>query len=414
MTDLNLSKNFGWSTLASPITDVATSLDVASDGGGNFDTIASGEHIYLAIIDLNETSLFDNFEIVKATLRTNDQFNPIVRSQEGTTAKAFPITSGNPVANVRVIAATTIEQIKQLIGAAMTLYERVDTPPVQSAGNAVLYPLSSHERLTKLAGSAGSTSLFVLDDNTIVSRPNDGFEVLADQNHDWSAVATPEIPRIVAITPTAERTITLPKLRMPLGWTITIINLAAAQNIIIKSQDTTTIMTFLNGHVTLMANRNFPTAPAHWAIIDGGGGARPAFHTHRNGTDQLNITGTDQIEFNLKAAGNAFDTNGNYDTNTFRFLPTVPGIYFLYTQIKWFGVTAGDTLFLQIHKDGAAIAEHSVQTAYVSFPQAVSINIESDGTNYFEVFAADGNRDTADVDGDADVSYFNGSLQSYL
>ena len=70
-------------TLASGITDLATSMTVATGDGALFPSISGAEYFYCTIVAANGT-----LEIVKCTARTGDVFT-IERAQEGTTAVAF-------------------------------------------------------------------------------------------------------------------------------------------------------------------------------------------------------------------------------------------------------------------------------------------------------------------------------------
>lgn len=79
-----LAKNFAYSTLASPITDVATSLTVAAGHGDRFPAITAPDYTKVVIEDGS-----GNREIIHLTARTlgSDVFTTIVRAQEGTSAR---------------------------------------------------------------------------------------------------------------------------------------------------------------------------------------------------------------------------------------------------------------------------------------------------------------------------------------
>lgn len=84
------------STLASPITNVDTSLSVATGNGSLFPSLGSGDFFYCTL-ENGATR-----EIVKVTGRTGDVFT-IVRAQEGTTALNW--SSGATVSH-RITAAS--------------------------------------------------------------------------------------------------------------------------------------------------------------------------------------------------------------------------------------------------------------------------------------------------------------------
>lgn len=83
-----LVTNNAFSTLASNITSVATTLTVAAGTGSRFPTIAvgSGDFFLLSIIDVS-----NQIEIVKVVGTATDVFT-ITRGQDGTTARAYVAT----------------------------------------------------------------------------------------------------------------------------------------------------------------------------------------------------------------------------------------------------------------------------------------------------------------------------------
>jgi hypothetical protein len=89
MAGLNLFTNNAATTLASSITNVATSLTVAAGTGALFPTLAGSQYFYCTIANNAGTN-----EIVKVTARSTDTFT-IVRAQDGTSAVAW--SSGDKV-----------------------------------------------------------------------------------------------------------------------------------------------------------------------------------------------------------------------------------------------------------------------------------------------------------------------------
>jgi len=78
-----LFKNNAATTLASGITNVATSITVATGAGSLFPAITAPDFFYATLIDSS-----NNIEIVKVTARTTDTMT-VTRAQEGTTARAY-------------------------------------------------------------------------------------------------------------------------------------------------------------------------------------------------------------------------------------------------------------------------------------------------------------------------------------
>jgi hypothetical protein len=82
MTDA-LFKNNGFSTLASGITNVATTITLAAGEGTRFPFPTGSEYFYATLIDTS-----NNIEIVQCTTRATDTLT-VVRAQEGTTGRAY-------------------------------------------------------------------------------------------------------------------------------------------------------------------------------------------------------------------------------------------------------------------------------------------------------------------------------------
>jgi len=97
-----LVKNNAYSTLASTITDSATSISLAAGTGSRFPVISGGDYFYATLIDTS-----NNLEVVKVTARSTDTLT-IVRAQDGTTARAY--SSGSRI-ELRITAAL-IEDIR--------------------------------------------------------------------------------------------------------------------------------------------------------------------------------------------------------------------------------------------------------------------------------------------------------------
>lgn len=74
-------------TLASGITNVATSMTVNTGDGAKFPTITGSDFFYVTLFKISGINEY-NWEVVKVTARAGDVFT-IVRAQDGTTASAF-------------------------------------------------------------------------------------------------------------------------------------------------------------------------------------------------------------------------------------------------------------------------------------------------------------------------------------
>lgn len=96
--------NNAYSTLASGITDVATSISVQAGHGARFPAITGTDYFYCTLIDSS-----NNLEIVKVTARSTDTLT-VTRGAESTTARAY--LSGDRI-ELRVTAAALAEATAQ-------------------------------------------------------------------------------------------------------------------------------------------------------------------------------------------------------------------------------------------------------------------------------------------------------------
>lgn len=98
-----LLTNNATSSLASSITNVATSMTVAAGQGAKFPNPGIREYFYVTLSDIAGV----NIEIVKVTTRATDVFT-IVRGQDGTTGIAF---NASDTVELRPIAALFREKL---------------------------------------------------------------------------------------------------------------------------------------------------------------------------------------------------------------------------------------------------------------------------------------------------------------
>ena len=84
MAGLNLFTNNAATTLASALTNVATSLTVVTGQGAEFPNPAGSQYFYCTL-----ANNLGAVEIIKVTARSGDTFTTIVRAQDGTTAASW-------------------------------------------------------------------------------------------------------------------------------------------------------------------------------------------------------------------------------------------------------------------------------------------------------------------------------------
>lgn len=138
-------------TLASSITDVATTMSVAAGTGAEFPSLGAGDYFYCTIVAPNGT-----MEIVKVTDRDDDDFT-IERAQDGSTAAAF--SAGATVEN-RMNKATFADILTASNAAAA-----LPTPVADeflgpySSGSSEWASLSKAEMQAAIGGTVGANVL---------------------------------------------------------------------------------------------------------------------------------------------------------------------------------------------------------------------------------------------------------------
>lgn len=150
-------------SLATSITNSATSLSLTAGQGAYFPTLLAGDYFYATLVDSS-----NNLEIVKVTARSTDVLT-IVRAQDGTLARAF--TAGDKV-ELRPVAAALNEFVQltsdQTIGGIKTFSNSVIIDSVSltvgaasvGAGGNIRHKNDSGvvQWVAGILGSAGATS----------------------------------------------------------------------------------------------------------------------------------------------------------------------------------------------------------------------------------------------------------------
>jgi hypothetical protein len=147
-----LFTNNATSTLAADITDVATSLTVATGHGARFPAI-TGSDFFLVTLEKPDGTR----EIVAVTARSGDVLSGISRAQEGTTAVAF--TTGDTV-ELRVTAETMADALvapPQIYAGAMREIATVTTTGSQATVTFSGIP-STYRDLMVVVNGRGTTA----------------------------------------------------------------------------------------------------------------------------------------------------------------------------------------------------------------------------------------------------------------
>ena len=196
--------SFAFGELAAAITNAQTSFAVVAGEGARFDSISAGQYYYIVVIDQSETQ-YARFEVMKVTALATDTFT-VTRAQQGTTAKAFPITGTNSPANVKVMTAHTVRQMRELT----------------QGGGAVI--------------QAGAPTL------------------------------TSDHPELIILTPVAPITVALPTTTVWAGRRFKFVNLGVGANTItINASGGGNVAVLPAGYnMEVVANKDTPTAAADW------------------------------------------------------------------------------------------------------------------------------------------------------
>ena len=126
-----------------------------------------------------------------------------------------------------------------------------------------------------------------------------------------------------------------------------------------------------------------------WAAA-GGGDNTPAFEAYMNATQTISDNTETAVEFDTEN----FDTDGAFDTSTYRFTPQTAGKYFVYTMVNTDG-DANDNFqqgWCFIRKNGSKLLESRFdyrggdgRCASTSVSQVVDLD---GSTDYVDVYAA--------------------------
>ncbi len=191
--------------------------------------------------------------------------------------------------------------------------------------------------------------------------------------------------KILTMTPSVTRIVTLPTTNVPLGYRVTIWNLASDKLITINSSDATAKMSFQDGFVTLMAKQATPTGVAHWKIVESIGGAKPHFAANLNANQAIGSTSPTKIQCDTEEV----DNNANYDSSVnYRFTPTVPGVYDLQIAVLTTGVGSGGDAFVHLYKNGASV-KSILLSGRASSSQGSTFplkDLANGSTDYYEAF----------------------------
>lgn len=145
--------NNAFGTLASSITNSATSITLTTGQGARFPTLGAGDYFYATLIDTT-----NNLEVVKCTARSTDVLT-VTRAQENTTARAY--SAGDRI-EIRITAATFEEATAVADGEVTTakLADAAVTSAKLASGAAVANIATGGITTAKLADDAVTRDKF--------------------------------------------------------------------------------------------------------------------------------------------------------------------------------------------------------------------------------------------------------------
>lgn len=173
MSGIQVFTNDASSTLASGISDTATSLTLVAGGGSEFPSLSGGNWFIATLISQSNPSIY---EIIKCTAISGDTFTTIVRAREGTTALAW--NSGD-YCNLQVTAgalnafsAETMAVLSVTGGANVTVNNTNPQNPVVSAPGVALLSGASFTGNVSISGTLTTTGVANFNTSTLGSKEN--------------------------------------------------------------------------------------------------------------------------------------------------------------------------------------------------------------------------------------------------
>ena len=151
-----------------------------------------------------------------------------------------------------------------------------------------------------------------------------------------------------------------------------------------------------NGTVTLGSSGDTFTVPSGVTITNNGtqtgfGGTNtPAFLAYLGSSQSI---GTSQTKVNMNTE--VYDTNGKYDTSTYRFTPTVAGKYFVFVQYRIESPGTNDSQVIKLFENGGEVVKGEVNSA-TNRDHTVQLSTVRvlDDNDYLEVYSYNSNTKT--------------------
>ncbi len=136
---------------------------------------------------------------------------------------------------------------------------------------------------------------------------------------------------------------------------------------------------------------------------------QPCFAANLNGVDQTAIVTATITQ--LQFSNIVFDPHGDYDDTTYRFTPTVAGVYRFTVSVEVKAMADTKIVTATLYKNGVAIAAQKIQASSTTSAQAaVNFMAQANGTtDYFTAYVTQDSGGNKDVDGSNTKTFFQGN-----
>ena len=185
-------------------------------------------------------------------------------------------------------------------------------------------------------------------------------------------------------------------------------SLSADKTITLPDADVTLVSGTMNDATALSGTVPVGSGGTGAATLAAAGLANtPAFFVHKNAVQSISNTTWSLVSFQTEL----LDTDTDFNTTTFQFLPTTAGWYFLFAGIAWNTATDIDATYIAINKnrhDGTGGTSAFVpNTNYNTLK--TSVLFEANGSSdYFNVSTYQASGGSIDTNSDVTQNYFAG------
>lgn len=298
-------------------------------------------------------------------------------------------------------------------------------PAAASTDRGKMFAVENDRYVTQVGSGDDSVDLFVMDQTDLISRPGQGYVVLADQDHDWSALEAPLVPFTVYINPTTTRTIILFTNQTAPGFPIRIVNLAttAGLNIIVNSSGGNRVWVVCPGNqCEIVSAVKAPTTAANWRVTNPGWPIHARVH---KSADQNNVT--ENIATKVTFDTVLVDPAGMFVMAFDRLVLPVAGWWEIRGSVSLIASAANDFGFeVGAYLNGAETAGGGASKFYVSggtatpraaIPVLGKVQCSTPGTDYVELYTSytEGTAtDSGDILANGAFAALNNNKATYL